>query len=81
MSGLVRAELEAELRYSLDQRIKKIIEESKHTLEINREGRKVPHYPFIPSLCNPDPWGEPSSRQQMVHKKSGKKRDSRRKGK
>lgn len=52
---------------------------TKEKLEVNRPGRVVPHYPFVPSLVHPDQWGPESYNQARVHKKVGKRNPSRRK--
>lgn len=54
---------------------------TKETLEVNRPKRVVPHYPFVPSLTHPEPFGSENYSKARVHKPSGKKRDSRKKGK
>jgi hypothetical protein len=69
-----------DLNYALRQIDRRILGDgTKERLEVNRPGRTRPHYPFVPSLTHPDPWGVESYNTNRVHKKVGKKNPSRRK--
>lgn len=74
----IRAELQVDLTGALHAIDSRMYEDVRDKLEVNRKGRKVPHYPFVPSLCNPDPWGIPNYNPNFVHKKVGKKSGSKR---
>lgn len=71
VAGLLGARLDA-----IDQRI--LSNGTKEKLEVNRPGRKVPHYQFVPSHHHPDPFGVPDYKVAQVHKKVGKTSASKR---
>jgi hypothetical protein len=71
--------LQSDLAHALEEIDLRILNDgTRDTLEVNRPGRIVPHYQFIPSLCNPEPWGSENYNKARVHKKVGKKSGSRR---
>lgn len=70
----------SELGHALAQIDRRILRDgTKQTLEVNRPGRVVPHYQFVPSHHHPEPFGRAPIGQAKVHKKVGKKNPSRRK--
>lgn len=77
----IRAELAAELFHALRDIDDDILtrDDTRDLLEVNRPKRVVPHYLFVPSLTHPEAKGRENLKQSAL-KKSGKKRDSRRKG-
>lgn len=75
----IRAELAADIGASLREIDKRLLGDgTKEKLVVNRRGRIVPHYPFVPSDHHPDAWGTPNYRKSLIHKKVGKTSRSKR---
>lgn len=81
-SGQGNVILQSELAQALTAIDERLLE-GKEKLEVNRKGRKVPYYQFVPSHHHPEPWGHAPGgfKERQVHKQSGKAKDNRRKGK
>jgi hypothetical protein len=76
--GMRNIDLQASISRGLEAIDTRMFESIRDTLEVNRKGRIVPHYPFVPSFTHPEAWGIPPVGQAKVHKKVGKKNSSKR---
>jgi hypothetical protein len=74
VDAIVAAECGSALR-EIDARL---YEAGRGTLEVNRPGRVIPHYPFHTS-ADPKAWGVENYNTQKIHPKVGKSTGSKRK--
>lgn len=80
IEGAGNVELQSFLAGRLEAIDARIRDSIRDKLEVNRPKRVVPYYQFVPSHHHPEEWGVANLKASAL-KKSGKRRDNRRKGK